>query len=132
MNEHPGSPPEPTGEILRRLTADVAALLRLYARAFQDHARGLVRAVAVAAALIGAALVLGIFALGLIVATLVLVVAIWLPAWAAVLVVLGAVAGMSAVMVLAGIRRVRGRRAAWAERVAEEVRWLRSLFPTER
>ncbi|OFX32654.1 MAG: hypothetical protein A2Z07_12065 [Armatimonadetes bacterium RBG_16_67_12] len=131
MDQHPGPPPEPTGEVLRRIAADVAALLRLYGRALQDHTRGLARDVAAAAALIGAALVLGIFALGLIVATLVLVVAVWLPAWAAALVVLGATTVLMAALVFIGIRRVRRRRAAWAARVAEEVRWLRSLFPTE-
>lgn len=131
MDQDPGPSPESTGEVLRRIAADVAALLRLYGRALQDHTRGLARDVAVAAALIGAALILGVFALGLIVATLVLVVAVWLPAWAAALVVLGATAGISAAMVFAGVRRVRRRRAAWAARMAEEVRWLRSLFPTE-
>lgn len=131
MGQDPGPSPEPTIELLRRLWADVAALVRLYGRALQDHSRGLARDVALAAALIGAALILGVFALGLVIATLVLVVAIWLPAWAAALVVLGATAGISAAMVFVGIRRVRRRRAAWAARVAEEVRWLRSLFPTE-
>jgi hypothetical protein len=131
MDQQPGPTPEPTGEVLRRLAADVAALLRLYGRALQDHSRGLVRDVAVAAALIGAALVLGVFALGLIVATLVLVLAVWMPAWAAALVVLGATGGIAVLIVVVGIGRVRRRRAAWAARVAEEVRWLRSLFPTE-
>jgi ABC-type multidrug transport system fused ATPase/permease subunit len=131
MDHDRGSPPEPTGELLRRLASDVAALLHLYGRALQDHTRGLARDVAVAAALIGAALVLGVFALGLVVAILVLVVAVWLPAWAAALVVLGAIAVLSAALVFIGVRRVRQRRAAWTARVAEEVRWLRSLFPTE-
>lgn len=131
MDQDRRSSPEPTGELLRRLVSDVAALLHLYGRALQDHTRGLARDVAVAAALIGAALVLGVFALGLVVATLVLVVALWLPGWAAALVVLGAIAVLSTGLVFTGIRRVQRRRAAWAARVAEEVRWLRSLFPTE-
>lgn len=131
MDQHPGPTPEPTREVLRRLASDVAALLRLYGRALQDHSRGLARDVAVAAGLIGAALILGVFALGLIVATLVLVLAVWMPAWAAALLVLGVTLSISVAIVVVGIRRVRRRRAAWAARVAEEVRWLRSLFPTE-
>jgi len=74
---------------------------------------------------------LGIFALGLAVAGMVLVAAIWLPAWLAALVVLAVM--MVAVALLAGLaaRRVRRRRAAWSARVEEEVRWLKSLFPRE-
>ncbi|MDR7418662.1 MAG: phage holin family protein [Armatimonadota bacterium] len=130
-NQTRGGPPESTAEIARRLLADVAALIGLYGRAVRGHARGLARDVGLAAAMIGAAAVLGVFALGLLVAVLVLVVAIWLPAWLASLIVLAGLAALMAVLVLAGVRRVRRRRAAWAARVEEEVRWLRSLFPRE-
>jgi hypothetical protein len=131
MDQQPGPQPEPTGEILRRLMADLAALVAMYGRAIRDHAQGMVRDVGLAAALIGAALILGIFALGLMVALLVLVVAIWLPPWAAALVVLAGLSVLMGVLVLTGVSRVRRRRAAWAARVEEEIRWLRSLFPTE-
>jgi xanthine/uracil permease len=130
MDQPPTGTPEPIGEILRRLAADVAALVRLYGRALQGHAAAMARDAALAAAMIGAAAVLGVFALGLMVALLVLVLSIWLPPWlAALLILLGVVLAM-AVLVLLGIRRVRRRSAAWAARVEEEVRWLRSLFPT--
>jgi cytochrome c biogenesis protein CcdA len=132
MSQAHGAPPEPTGDILRRLLADVAALIQLYGRAVQEHVRGLARDAGLAAALIGAAAVLGIFALGLAVATVVLVAAIWLPAWLAALVVLAGIVLIMAGLVFAGLRRVRRRRAVWAAKVEEEVRWLRSLFPTER
>jgi cytochrome c biogenesis protein CcdA len=132
MSQAHDAPPEPTGDILRRLLADVAALIQLYGRAVQEHVRGLARDAGLAAALIGAAAVLGIFALGLAVATVVLVAAIWLPAWLAALVVLAGIVLIMAGLVFAGLRRVRRRRAVWAAKVEEEVRWLRSLFPTER
>jgi hypothetical protein len=36
-----------------------------------------------------------------------------------------------AILIAVAVRRVRRRQAAWSARVAEEVRWLRSLFPRE-
>lgn len=131
MDEGRPSPAEPTGEIVRRLLADLTALLRLYGRAIDTHARGMARDVGVAAAMVGAAAVLGLFAIGLGLASLVLIVSLWVPAWAAALLVLVVVAATMAALVLAGVRRVRRRRAAWAARVEEEIRWLRSLFPKE-
>jgi uncharacterized membrane protein len=81
--------------------------------------------------MIGAALLLGVFAMGMLVATLVLVAAIWLPGWLAALVVLAAMLAAMAILIAVAVRRVRRRQAAWSARVAEEVRWLRSLFPRE-
>ncbi|MDQ7859796.1 MAG: phage holin family protein [Armatimonadota bacterium] len=131
MDERPEAAPEPTGELLRRLAADLGALVRLYGRAVREHLQGMARDVATAVLMIGAALILGIFALGLAVALVVLVVAIWLPAWLATLLVLAALVIAMAVLVFVGVRRVRRRRQAWAAKVAEEIRWLRSLFPSE-
>jgi len=122
---------EPVGEMVRRLIADVARLIQLYGETAQDHVRGLGRDMATAALLIGAALLLGVFAMGVLVAGLVLVANIWLPGWLAALVVLGVVLTAMGILVWIGVRRVRRRRAAWSARVAEEVRWLRSLFPRE-
>jgi ABC-type multidrug transport system fused ATPase/permease subunit len=131
MDDRTGESREPAGDLIRRLIADLAALIALYGRAMQEHVRGMGRAVARAALMIGAALILGVFALGVAVTTLILVVAMWLPAWLAALVVLGVMLAIIGVLVLIGVRRVRQRRAAWAVRVAEEMRWLRSLFPKE-
>jgi ABC-type multidrug transport system fused ATPase/permease subunit len=119
---------EPTGELLRRLIADVAALIQLYGREIRDYLRGLGRDVAVAAVMLGAALALGLFALGMAVVTLVLVVDIWLPSWLAALLVLGVMIAAIGLLILLGRRRIRRRQAAWSARVAEEVRWLRGLF----
>jgi len=122
---------EPVGEMVRRLIADVGRLIQLYGETAQDHVRGLGRDMATAALLIGAALLLGVFAMGVLVAGLVLVANIWLPGWLAALVVLGVMLAAMAILVWIGVRRVRRRHAAWSARVAEEVRWLRSLFPRE-
>lgn len=109
----------------------MAALVQIYGRDLRNHAGGMGRDLAVAAVLVGGALALGLFALGLAVATLVLILAVWMPGWLAGLVVMGAVVTSMGVMVLVAARRVRRRRAAWAERVSEEVRWLRGLFSKE-
>jgi putative superfamily III holin-X len=122
---------ESTGDLLRRLAADAARLAQVYGGEIRDHYQGLARDAMRAALLIGAALVFGFFAVGLLVATLVLVVAIWVPGWVAALVVLGVLAVVIAILVLVGVGRVRRRRAVWAARVEEEVRWLRSLFPRQ-
>ncbi len=122
---------ESTGDVLRRLAADVATLAEVYGAEIRDHYQGLTRDAVRAALFIGAALALGFFALGLLVAAIVLVVAIWIPPWLASLLVLGALVLAIALLVIVGIRRVRRRRAIWAARVEEEVRWLRSLFPRE-
>jgi 2-oxoglutarate ferredoxin oxidoreductase subunit gamma len=128
---NPMAAQEPTGELVRRLIADVARLIQLYGQTVQSHLRGLGRDISTAALMIGAALLLGVFAMGVLVATLVLVADIWLPGWLAALVVLGVMLAAMAILVLIGVRRLRRRRAAWSARVAEEVRWLRSLFPRE-
>jgi hypothetical protein len=45
--------------------------------------------------------------------------------------VLGVLGLIIALLVIVGIGGVRRRRAIWAARVKEEVRWLRSLFPRQ-
>jgi len=120
---------EPTGELVRRLLADLGALFRLYDREIRAYIQGLGRDVLTAAIMFGAALVLGIFALGVAVTVLILVADIWLPGWAAALLVLGVMIAVIGLLVMLGARRIRGRQAQWSERVAEEIRWLRSLFP---
>jgi formate hydrogenlyase subunit 3/multisubunit Na+/H+ antiporter MnhD subunit len=120
-----------TAEIVRRLIADLARLLQAYGREARAHARAFGRELTMAAVMIGAAALLGVFALGLAVAALVLVAAVWLPGWLAALIVLLAMALVMAALVALAVRRVRRRRAAWAARVEEEIRWLKSLFPRE-
>ncbi len=131
MDDRAGPSREATGELVHRLIVDLVALIAVYGRALQDHARGLGRDVATAALMIGAAVLLGIFALGVLVAALILVMSILLPAWLAALVVLGSMLVAMGVLIWIGLRRVRRRRAAWAAQVAEEMQWLRSLFPRE-
>jgi cytochrome c biogenesis protein CcdA len=131
MDRRSSESAEPTGDLIRRLVADLATLVALYGQAARDHARSLARDVGLTALMIGAALVLGIFAVGVALAVLVLVAAIWLPAWLAALAVLAVMVVVMAALVLLGVRRVRRRRAAWAARVEEEIKWLRSLFPRE-
>lgn len=119
---------EPTGELVRRLIEDLAALSRLYGREIRDYVRGLGRDVAMAAIMFAAALSLGFFALGVLIAVLILVADIWLPGWAAALVVLGIMVAAIGVLIWLGMHQVRRRRAVLSARMAEEVRWLRSLF----
>lgn len=123
---HMGS--EPTGELVRRLIADLAALVRLYGREIRDYVRGLGRDVVMAAIVFAVAASLAFFALGVVIAVLILVADIWLPGWAAALFVLGIMVAAIGVLVWLGMRRLRRRQAVWSARMAEEVRWLRSLF----
>lgn len=123
--------PEPTGELVRRLLTDLAALVRLYGREIREYIQRLGRDVAIAAIMYAAALALGLFALGVAVAALILVADIWLPSWAAALLVLGAIVAAIGLLVLLATRRIRRRQAGWASRVAEEVRWLRSIFQSK-
>ncbi len=120
---------EPSGELLRRLLADAAALGGVYGRAVQEHLRVLAKDLAFAAIAIGAAAALGVMAIGVAVATLVLVAAIWLPGWLAALVVLGVMITAMGILLSVGRIRLRRGRASWAARVSEEIRWLQSLFP---
>ncbi|MGH2375597.1 MAG: phage holin family protein [Candidatus Methylomirabilaceae bacterium] len=119
---------EPTGELVRRLIADLAALVRLYGREIRDYVRGLGRDVVMAAIVFAVAASLAFFALGVVIAVLILVADIWLPGWAAALFVLGIMVAAIGVLVWLGMRRLRRRQAVWSARMAEEVRWLRSLF----
>ncbi len=122
---------EPTGELVRRLLADAAALVNLYGREIRAYVRGLGRDAMVAGIMVAAALALGLFALGVAVAALILVADIWLPSWAAALLVLGIMVAAAGVLVLLARRRIRRRAAGWSSRVAEEVRWLRSIFQSK-
>ncbi len=120
---------EPSGDLLRRLLADVAALGGVYGRAVREHLHALAKDFAFAALMVGVAVALGVVAIGLAVAAIVLVAAIWLPGWLAALVVLGVMITAMGVLLSLGKVRLRRRRAAWAARVAEEIRWLQTLFP---
>ncbi len=119
---------EPTGELVRRLIEDVAALTRLYGREIREYVRGLGRDVVLAAIMFAVAVSLGFFALGVMIAVFILVADIWLPAWAAALLMLGIMVTAICVLAWLGVRRLRRRQAALSARMAEEVRWLRSLF----
>jgi uncharacterized membrane protein len=124
-------PHESTLEVLRRLVADAARLVRAYRAALRAQVRATGRDLAVAGLLAGLALVLAVLVPVLAVAVLILVLALWLPAWLAVLGVLVLVAGASVGLALLGLRRLRRRRAAWAAQVGGELQWVRGLFHRE-
>ncbi|MBM3469321.1 MAG: phage holin family protein [Armatimonadetes bacterium] len=119
---------EPSGDLLRRLLADAAALGGVYGRATREHLLALARDFAFAALMVGAAVALGVMAIGLAVAAIVMVAAIWLPGWLAALVVLGIMITAMGILLSLGKVRLQRRRAAWAVRMAEEIRWLQTLF----
>ncbi|MDI6771886.1 MAG: phage holin family protein [bacterium] len=127
-DEDRATPGEPSGDLLRRLLADAAALGGVYGRAAREHLHVLARDFAFAALMVGIAVVLGVMAIGVAVAALVMTVAIWLPGWLAALVVLGVMVTAMGVLLSLGKVRLRRRRAAWAARVAEEIHWLQTLF----
>lgn len=119
---------EPSGDLLRRLLADMGALGGVYGRAAREHLHALARDFAFAAIMIVAAVALGVMAVGVAVAALVMVAAIWLPGWLAALVVLGVMISVMGILLSLGRVRLRRRRTAWAARMAEEIRWLQTLL----
>jgi ABC-type multidrug transport system fused ATPase/permease subunit len=127
-DEDRATPGEPSGDLLRRLLADAAALGGVYGRAAREHLHALARDFAFAALMIGVAVALGVMAIGVAVAALVMVAAIWLPGWLAALVVLGVMITAMGVLLSLGKVRLRRRRAVWAARMAEEIRWLQTLL----
>jgi hypothetical protein len=95
---------ESVGALVSRLSGDVTRIVRAEVRLLQLRASALADALKAAGGLIAVGVVLALAGLGALVAGLVLVVAIWLPAWAAALVVGGGVLVLAVVMLLVQVR----------------------------
>jgi uncharacterized membrane protein YbhN (UPF0104 family) len=118
--------PEPVSAILRRLAANVVAMLESYATQAGQEARATARDIAIGVALLGASAVLGLLVLAMLIVTVVLALATVMAPWLAALIVLGATVLAAAVAVVVGLSRFRRRRlSALAAAFREDLRWLR-------
>jgi len=118
-----------TGAILRRLLANLGLMAQVYALTAARDARLGLRDVLFAGVLFSAVLVLGFYLTALAVAASVLALSTRLPAWAAALVVLGAVAALMVLMLLAIawlLRRVAARMRAAIQAAKEDFKWFRT------
>jgi hypothetical protein len=104
-----------TTELVREVVRDVGQLAKTQVELAAAEARADLRAGLGAIESLGVAIVAGILAVNLLLATAVLALARWLPAWAAGLVVSGAVA---LVAVIAGVR-------GWKKRVRDPMKRTR-------
>jgi hypothetical protein len=94
-------------ELFRSLGQALFEVLRAEARALGEDFRRSGAELARGLALLGGAAALGFWTLGALVLTLIAVLAIWLPPWAAALIVTALFAGAAGLLALLGIRRLQ-------------------------
>ncbi|HLX09007.1 MAG TPA: phage holin family protein [Thermoanaerobaculia bacterium] len=122
---------EPAGvqgwiELFRSLGQALFEVLRAEAQALGDDFRRSGRQLLLALALLGAAAAIGFWTVGVVVLTLIAVLMIWLPAWAAALIVLAlfvAVAGLLATLGVLRLRRLESPAESIRRRVADHLDW---------
>jgi hypothetical protein len=107
-------------ELFRSLGQALFEVLRAEARALGEDFRRSGAELARALALLGGAAALGFWTLGALLLALIAVVAIWLPPWAAALIVTALFAGAAGVLALLAIRRLR-RLESPAESIRQRV-----------
>jgi uncharacterized membrane protein YqjE len=101
----PPSPPDPTeaslGQLVSQVSQQIPELVRSEIRLAQAELTEKGKKAGIGAGMFGAAGLVALYGLGALIATLILVLAVWLPAWAAALIVtvlLFAIAGVAALM----------------------------------
>ena len=94
-------------ELFRSLGQALFEVLRAEARALGEDFRRSGGELARGLALLGGAAALGFWTLGALILALIAVLAIWLPPWAAALIVTALFAGTAGLLALLGIRRLR-------------------------
>ena len=123
-------------EIFRGLGESLLEVLRAEAATLQEDLSRSGRIAGRAMALLGTALILLFWILGLLIFALVAVAAIWLPLWAAALVVLTLFSIVAAVLAMMGVSRlkqVENPVETFRRRVDDHLDWWQSsLLRTER
>lgn len=116
--------------LIRRLTEDVSALFRTEAEVVRDRLGHSARHVAIALALLAVAGTLGLACLGALTAMAVLVIALWLPGWAAALIIAAAIAATAGAMAAVALRLLRRGLIEEPREAVDSVRrsvvWIRS------
>jgi len=122
---------EPAGvqgwiELFRSLGLALFEVLRAEAQALGEDFRRSGRQLLVALGLLGAAAAIGFWTVGVVVLTLIAVLMIWLPAWAAALIVLAlfaVTAGLLATFGVLRLRRLESPAESIRQRVANHLDW---------
>jgi ABC-type multidrug transport system fused ATPase/permease subunit len=118
-----------TGTILRRLLANLRLMAQVYARATARDLRLAVRDIVAAVVVFSTVMMLGFYLITLLVAAAVLALALVMPAWAAALIVFGAVAAVTGLLVFAMVsrlRRIAVRMRTTIQAAKEDARWFRT------
>jgi hypothetical protein len=126
----------PIGELLKQLSQETATLVRQELELAKAELSQKGRTAGVGAGLVGAAGVVGLAALGAFTASLVLLLALVLPSWAAALVVAAVYGAIAAVLGLRGKRKVAEASPAVPEQtvetVKEDIQWAKSQRTSDR
>jgi Putative Actinobacterial Holin-X, holin superfamily III len=118
-----------TGSILRRLLSNLGLMVQAYTQSAARDLRLAVRDVIVAVVMLGTVMMLSLYLIGLLVTAAVLAVALVLPGWAAVLIVFGVAALMTAILVMIAVARLRRlfvRLRTTIQSAREDVQWFRT------
>lgn len=111
-----------TGELISRLTEQTSTLIRDEMRLAQAEMTAKAKSAGVGIGMFGAGGLLALYGLGAGVATLILVLALFLPAWAAALIVTAVLLIAAAVVALVGKGKVQEATPAAPERTIENVK----------
>ena len=126
----------PLGEIARDLTRDVSLLVRQEVELAKAEMAQKGRVAAPGLGMIGGAGVVGLMAAGALTASLILILSIFLPEWAAALIVGAALAVVAYVLVKQGKERVEEAGAPIPEQtietVKEDVEWAKTRATSAR
>lgn len=119
----------PTGELFRRLLADVRLIVERQAQLAKLELEDKGSRLRVAGVLMAAAVVVAVFTVGVFIAAAVLALAIVLPAWAAALIVGAVLVAVAAALFLMGRARMRSvgslAPTETIEAAREDVAWIR-------
>ena len=126
----------PLGEIARDLTRDVSLLVRQEVELAKAEMAQKGRVAAPGLGMIGGAGVVGLMAAGALTASLILILSIFLPEWAAALIVGAVLAAVAYVLVKQGKERVEEAGAPIPEQtietVKEDVEWAKTRATSAR
>ncbi|MCL2089992.1 MAG: phage holin family protein [Micrococcales bacterium] len=105
-SQSPGTDERSLGDLVAALTEQSARLVRAEIDLAKAELSGKAKELGIGGGMFAAAAFLAVYGLGALIATAILVLAIWLPAWAAALVVTSAIFATAVVLVLVGKKKM--------------------------
>jgi hypothetical protein len=121
---------QPLADLLRQLSQETATLVRQEIELAKAEVTQKGKTAGVGVGIVGAAGVVALLALGALTACLVLVLDIWMPAWAAALIVAVVLGGVAAFLGLRGKEKVQEAGAPVPEQtvetVKEDIEWAKN------